>query len=431
MSDVRELSGVDVAGGKGMVAGGTPSVPVAMQQQQLRERNSSSSSKGGSGQPAATTKPKERIRGSVAVSRKALGESTPPSIPTKFETILDYEKERDGFLTRTLRFDSHGTTKNSYGQGPGSYHHELPLIFQKESISKKGYGNGFVSKGARFHSNGDANSVLCSMAPGPGTYSMAMLDMATNGGVKGTKSSMFAPPVFRVGPPLEPTHGGFDPGPGPGSYKPVACPMYRGVGSAFRSGIKRFEDPNQSPSIQGAMNPAPGEYDVGHAFTPSDSRLQHASFRSKTDRLGHTNGGRQGMGPPSVIYSDKPTNTAAMYDTSPGPGSYDADKLTSIGRAHSRGAKDDPKMSSMFCSTSAGRFARGSSAPGPGTYDHHIKEGDTLRKGARSVFVSSSKRNNVSAAMRNAPGPAFYVPRQVGRKSFHINHHVNGQHRWV
>ena len=233
-----------------------------------------------------------------------------------------------------------------------------------------------------------------------------------------------------MGPPLEPTHGLDDPGPGPGSYRPVAYSMYRGVGSAFRSGIKRFEDPNQSPSIQGSLNPAPGEYDVGHTFRGSDSGLQHASFRSKTDRLSHTNGGRQGAGPPAVIYSDRPADAGGAADTSPGPGSYDADKLTSIGRAHSRGAAD-PKMSSMFCSASAGR-AYASAAPGPGAYDHQIKEGDVLRKGARSVFVSTSKRNTVSAAVRDAPGPAFYVPRQVGRKkSFHINHHVNGQHRWV
>ena len=195
--------------------------------------------------PAPKTQ-RDRIRGSVAVSRKAQGERTATSIPTKFETVLDYEKERDGFLTRTLRFVNQGIAKNSYGQGPGFYHHELPLLFQKESISKKGYGNGFVSNGARFdYSDGVVSG--SSPGPGPGTYSMATTDMAAPAAAfGGIRSSMFAPPVSRVGPPFEPMHSSSDPGPGPGSYKLAASKSYakdaRGGKSAFRCGIKRFEE---------------------------------------------------------------------------------------------------------------------------------------------------------------------------------------------
>ena len=183
--------------------------------------------------------------------------------------------------------------------------------------------------------------------------------------------------------------------------------------------------PNQSPSIQGALNPAPGQYEVLRTFKPSDSGRQHASFRSKTDRLSQSNSNRQKMGPPMVIYSDKMDSA----DTSPGPGSYNADRTTSIARGSSRsGSRDAVNMSSMFRSSTAERFVSSAElmmAPGPGTYDHQAKG---LGLGARSVFVSATKRNTVSAAVRNAPGPAFYMPKQVSRKSFHIN---NGQHKWV
>ena len=73
---------------------------------------------------------------------------------------------------------------------------------------------------------------------------------------------------------------------------------------------------------------------------------------------------------------------------------------------------------------------------------------DSFRTGARSVFVSTSKRgldnnsnkgtntknnnsNNNNNNRSNSssltskqmhPGPAFYMPKQIGRKSFHINH---------
>ena len=148
----------------------------------------------------------------------------------------------------------------------------------------KGYGNGFVSKLTRFNDNTNINinnnngiGSFQSSTPGPGTYSImettdmaAMIKNNNNNSSKMTnnnnraKSSMFAQPVTRIGPPFEPSNSTWNGTPGPGLYhnnyhndttdatnssdistKNNNSYMYtsgRAVGSAFRSGIKRFEE---------------------------------------------------------------------------------------------------------------------------------------------------------------------------------------------
>jgi hypothetical protein len=85
-----------------------------------------------------------------------------PSIPSKWETrTLPRHKSVDGFGDRKDRFDGR-TTSNP---GPGYYHEEKTLMRNSASLSKKGFGNAFVSKSDRLSS-----VILNHNITGPGHY---------------------------------------------------------------------------------------------------------------------------------------------------------------------------------------------------------------------------------------------------------------------
>lgn len=86
------------------------------------------------------------------------------SIPSKFETIVYKNSNGKAFGSSQLRFDGSDDER----PGPGHYDHSesATLFGDKESISKKGLGNGFVSNSER---NVFQMKYLNS-GPGPGSY---------------------------------------------------------------------------------------------------------------------------------------------------------------------------------------------------------------------------------------------------------------------
>ena len=78
-----------------------------------------------------------------------------PSVPSKFETqLFDNNQENQAFGSKSIRFFEY----INEDPGPGSYtnNESINLIGRnKQSYSKKGFGNGFISKNERFASDFD------------------------------------------------------------------------------------------------------------------------------------------------------------------------------------------------------------------------------------------------------------------------------------
>mmetsp|Transcript_18514 Transcript_18514/g.63093 ORF Transcript_18514/g.63093 Transcript_18514/m.63093 type:complete len:92 (-) Transcript_18514:61-336(-) len=91
----------------------------------------------------------------------------------------------------------------------------------------------------------------------------------------------------------------------------------------------------------------------------------------------------------------------------------------------------------MFSRTALDRFGNPvdprvarAHVPGPGTYEHDDLVGTSGVSGA-AVFVSTTTRQidkeMTFGALGKPPGPAFYNPTVVDKKSFHLN----GRKRWM
>lgn len=87
------------------------------------------------------------------------------------------------------------------------------MVKRTDSLSKKGYGNGFASGGRRLPR--DPNDYF--RGPGPGSYDTgaARLIVAKTDFNRAKSTGSFARPLENVGPPLEP-RGESKPAPGPG-----------------------------------------------------------------------------------------------------------------------------------------------------------------------------------------------------------------------
>mmetsp|Transcript_1731 Transcript_1731/g.3908 ORF Transcript_1731/g.3908 Transcript_1731/m.3908 type:complete len:398 (+) Transcript_1731:261-1454(+) len=343
------------------------------------------------------------------------------SIPSKYETLINVNaKAPDGFGGRTYRLDS----RDADTPGPGTYVGSVALMVKRtDSLSKKGYGNGFVSKERRLPR--DPNEYF--RGPGPGQYEGARLIVSDFNRAKTTGS--FARPLDNVGPPLEPKMDKRA-GPGPGQYTP-ALRGGAAINSAFRSGTDRFGIGGRSASAAASL-PSPGTYNVhvvDSAFRP-DKAAPSAAFNSKSQRsqLGASTGRKVGGGAPSIIYaSDEAEGLLAAGGASPGPGQYGYgfDREETAYRLLLQRAG---KSSAAFARTHEDRFGRSTlnrvkefKVPGPGTYG--AKSGLNKHRAVTGVFKSTSDRSDpVAHAEALPPGPAFYKSEgPVGKKSFHLN----------
>ncbi|KAK3241130.1 hypothetical protein CYMTET_49079 [Cymbomonas tetramitiformis] len=347
---------------------------------------------------------------------RALGTSpvrATASIPSKFETIINVgAKEQDAFCSRTHRFTAQGTDL----PGPGQYHKPSGFTFEHDSISKKGYGSGFVSKHKRFTDHALS-------APGPGAYeSTEMVKAGAKNFNRAASTSTFALKSKDVGPPLEPKVKS-KPVPGPGEYEASAAEAKQATTHMFRSNVERF-------GLSAAENAsvAPGQYGSVPTF---DKGGAGAVFRSSTVR--NPGGPLQGRrvsaaSAPSVIYGD-----SGFSGKEPGPGQYD-NTLTDLQYKFRHG----PKMSSMFSRTAQDRFGDSmdprvarENAPGPGQYASTNPLPRTVHGGV-SVFSSSTARAaedsiSTTGGLAKPPGPAFYHPAAVNMKSYNLN----ARKRWL
>lgn len=133
---------------------------------------------------------------------------TNPSIPSKWETKnISRNNSFDGFGIRTNRFSSNQIEN----PGPGYYYEDNNSIIKKSSsLSKKGFGNAFLSKCERLPS-----VLLNNNIAGPGHYQPKTIENIYKSDEKKGKFSL-SDKNGRV-PYEDPLKNG--PKPGPGEYR--------------------------------------------------------------------------------------------------------------------------------------------------------------------------------------------------------------------
>eukprot|EP00164_Ancoracysta_twista_P008077 GFYU01011590.1.p1 GENE.GFYU01011590.1~~GFYU01011590.1.p1 ORF type:complete len:361 (-),score=68.96 GFYU01011590.1:235-1317(-) len=342
--------------------------------------------------------------GAVAKGGAGSKVGTTPTIPSKYETLLNVgARENDGFLNRCHRFKEH---ENDL-PGPGNYHKGAPTYQERESFSKKGLG-GFASASKRFTGQVYHPSVF---NPGPGQYGAGHTEFIQKKNFsKITSSSSMAPRIVNSAPVTMRVAKA----PGPGEYN-LSGTLGAGPAPAaagFKSTAERFKHKMDEM-------PAPGQYE---AKTIEDfpkgaaDALPQGVFRSNTIR--------------------DTTGVAGRNAYKPGPGAYDVPS-DGVDAAYKGRAK--VQTSSSFAKGATDRFGNYSDPrakaerkkkkkfvqmPGPGAYDPILDVEYVRMPDMSSSFFASAHDRFPNKLKGKPPGPAFYNPNPLAHKrSFHLNAH--------
>lgn len=397
------------------------------------------------------------------------------SIPSKFETILYAgDSEVDGFGTRQTRFKY----IHQDLPGPGTYEskNDGSLEFQSDSLSKKGYGNGFVSKTDRWYRAGEKRVTYF---PGPGAYkdTTFLQEKARNNfnysettaPFKATNSAAIVPTDEQV--------------PGPGTYNPTALdrkrnsrPMRYPRGHPNRprsSSSQRPESGNQRPR-SGSTNkrfesethqsfmttaprfhgnykdnklPPPGAYNVDGSSQWTAEDVPSAAFASQSNRKGFEGltPGDPGPGNYDMYYAEDlrkaeikaadqpnfresnntkfgvPKQYRKAPDNYPGAGAYDPHKEYF----------DSTKRKGFFgSSTKSPRGKIGTSVGFSNATRQRANRGEARLMQTTASISSGLQRDIIAQTQIRPPGPAYYKPDANGareKRSFHLN----TQSRWI
>mmetsp|Transcript_21740 Transcript_21740/g.40670 ORF Transcript_21740/g.40670 Transcript_21740/m.40670 type:complete len:334 (+) Transcript_21740:2106-3107(+) len=311
---------------------------------------------------------------------------TTPSIPSRYQTALNLEPgPPPAFGKSCERFD----TRLLVTPGPGWYNAPSGAVSKKVtsscSLSKKGYGNGFISKATRFKRPEDGDAAWL---PGPGYYDLASTSRSTNRGTGACR--------FSRAQSAKPSANDDLPAPGDYDLQAAIEPRYKSKtkSSAFCSKTRR----GLKIDVHG---PAPGQY-LCESVPERGSRTSKgapSAFRSGTKRCDTLN--------------------PKHLRTTPGPGSY-------ISLRSGLGASQRPSTapSCMFARTDQDRFgtpvvrkAKHVPVPGPGTYAARLP---SKRTGAPAFgpLQASKRRGPQHVAV---PGPAAYQPATLSKKSYLLN----------
>ncbi|QDZ22402.1 hypothetical protein HOP50_07g49410 [Chloropicon primus] len=378
----------------------------------------------------ANTKPPSSRKGGTFVGNLKRGnawervEGAHPksSIPSSYVTILLPYREKDGFNSRTTRFNK----RNNDLPGPGYYHNPTTLVNNAGSMSCKGYCSGFLSKDTRFGTKlGHPSRYI----PGPGEYNQRSGihmkdDKYFN---RSATTAAFSKSVENLVPHKKQATK-FTPGPGAYDYlnglSPQSSLATKSSISAFKSSTKRFG----SKSSEGA---SVGQYTLPDSFTVKERK--YTTFKSSTGRYSSPEKGQQGKVVGSTKMNKDPEKAVLKVAVNevnqrsgpgPGPGTYEI----GVEDIDMSGKMKFGKYSSIFGKTATDRFGRPvqpkvgrSISPGPGQYAH--SDHMVHAKGANSAFISSTDRSASSGIYQLgvAPGPCKYNPGRVDKKTFHLN----------
>eukprot|EP01116_Phalansterium_solitarium_P002369 TRINITY_DN12340_c0_g1_i1.p1 TRINITY_DN12340_c0_g1~~TRINITY_DN12340_c0_g1_i1.p1 ORF type:complete len:324 (+),score=36.63 TRINITY_DN12340_c0_g1_i1:249-1220(+) len=282
------------------------------------------------------------------------------SIPLKNDELPPARpRKNDGFGFSQSRFASSAEPT----PGPGAYYKPSSFDAPSESHSKKGLGNGFVSKSKRFGGTRQKDKT-----PGPGEHEAVQPPSKKAGG-----RAAFAQPVREAINRKAPD----PPAPGPGSYSPASALLTSTTDPAHSA----FASKTERAWFQAPPTVGPGQYDA--ALPAADSHSYAAAFKSNEPRT-FARSGSLGpgpgeyishgtllkdlgtRGPSSVMPPEKsraPRSDVLRKEPLPlpGPGTYDADATPIM--------KSVPNVSSAFKSTSTrGKDPLHDIPIGPGAY---------------------------------------------------------------
>ncbi|CAN0141959.1 unnamed protein product [Ectocarpus sp. 12 AP-2014] len=301
--------------------------------------------------------------------------------------------ERDAFGARTERFSK----LTNDVPPPGAYYRRSTLERDGNvcgSVSAKGYGTGFVSNAPRFK---NLNTLQQAYLPGPGSYTIP-----AEGVQEGTKLTSFSS--------LKRDHLGIVPGPGEyntdrGNRNNTANKNRAGASNPTSSFLCARTPLNVGTHLE---TPAPGTYELlptqqSHV-DKSGNILKDPFFRSQTRRN---------------------ASFIAASDV-PGPGEYDVDRgvansTEAFGSGGGRGSGAGGRPSQQLRRGGGGRVKEEEEVtPGPGWYTPHQTKAPERFSSSSSMFRSGTKRF-AGIGPPGAPGPAFYQPEPLGKKSFRWN----------
>lgn len=329
-----------------------------------------------------------------------INKTTTASIPYKFETILYKNTNPKGFGASSQRVNRN----EDLGPGPGSYDYEhAQSRSNTASMSKKGYGNGFVSQATRLLYRGYINT-----GPGPGAYNFVakpfQVTHIVHDNKKDSSEELIKSKALQTDLP------------GPGYYNsdvPQGVPRRHNPNSVFKSGTGRYNTATN-------LNPPPGSYEIDRSLSekkPFKHFLGSANFmlpakkkmsKEAEDKqavntlLGKDDVLINGLGPGQYFRTDK------------------EDELVLFNQ------KVQDKNNHNFMIGNTTRFGeviqrkvKRVENPGPGTYiPVGVTEDKTLVSGA--VFMSETARRPFRD-VKNFVGPMKYNPELLPKKSYHLN----------
>eukprot|EP00347_Sterkiella_histriomuscorum_P008192 403346028 len=375
---------------------------------------------------------------SAAFNQKTLG-----SIPSKVETIvyMHPESKKSAFGSTSQRFmnnlmnksttDGITTANQNAGSdlpGPGSYLQDGSvnlMLKQSESFSRKGFGNGFISKMDRFQDN---SMYYSKFLPGPGSYSTSTHQDSLMGS---TMSSKFTDKYkqYNLSPQFIPHNNKSlrkqQNTPGPGHYLIEKNPSSHLLDPIKPASESVFKSTSQKSQFLSEWNrelskhPAVGEYNFDR-----DNLLKKSSSTFNIHKITSSFKQPYNLKRVKVNVYDPFQNVEALDQKVPGPGSYNVEKETiayrnieklttgmfssmfqkplntGLGTSGSNGLGDGQKSPTK----TQEKLAK---LPGPGQYDVKQYEFETDKKAvSSSMFKSDSVREILN--LPRGPGPAFY-----------------------
>lgn len=306
----------------------------------------------------------------------AYNRSTQPSIPAKFELILEKTPPgKDGFGNKSKRF-SLGDIENS--PGPGQYSPDSEG--NSPSFSKKGFLSAFVSNKSRFKRKEYATSV-----PGPGTYSPSHMRSVSNP----------VPSLLSTQPSLSPlknTHLA------PGYYDLERPWQPKNLITTFKSKQTRLQ-----PLQKASLVPGPCYYSPNyHCIWPEKTVKSPFKLPLNAKRF------KVNLYEPHAEVED---------GGFPGPGHYSLDykdKNTKFGSFHHKGVE-------RF----GGTMKEKKAFPGPGAYNIDQK---TPQNRVIVGGFGASEWGKEAAERGGHPGPAFYRPEVAAKRQSFL---FNLRRKWV
>ena len=380
------------------------------------------------------------IKGNVSNSYKNSGN---PSVPSKYETqLFDINRESNAFGSRSTRFDA----LVSEDPGPGTYANTDTLSLMgrtKQSHSKKGYGNGFISRVDRFPTDVDYKGYFL---PGPGAYSSSLPSTRDETESQASMKKQKVMTKTTNGTSSFKALGRIDQRrknivPGPGHYhaekRMIRSQSQASPTSAFRSGVDKLN------SLKTRIhNPPVGHYEVNNDFVYTKAESTFNILKNTSNFRVPLNCKRVKVDlydPFKQIEEDKLKL--------PGPGAYDNPNTIAdlVKRKNSKANRylvtkkinpgeqnlafltksvienQNPSISKSAVDIGSRKLSN--VTPGPGTYIEPLERNNyEVAAVSNSMFKSDSLRDIYDLSRHRGPGPAFYkIKNAQPKKSFNFN----------